>query len=72
MLLAKISPERKQQLEWWLENSENIEKSIALPSIDLEYFCDPSSYYWGVNFDTHKIGGAWNMKKALHINCKDC
>ena len=47
------------------------QKPIALPSIDLEYFCDSSSYSWGAHFDTHKIGGAWNMKKkALHINCK--
>ena len=69
---AKISPEGKQELEWWLENTDNIEKPIALPSIDLEYFCDSSSYFWGANFDTRKIGGAWNMKeKALHINCKE-
>ena len=66
---AKIRSEGKQELEWWLENADNIEKPIALPSIDLEYFCDSSSYSWNANFDTHKIGGAWNMKeKALHIN----
>ena len=66
---AKISSEGKQELEWWLENIDYIEKPIALPSIDLEYFCDLSSYSWGAHFDTHKIGGAWNMKeKALHIN----
>ena len=69
---AKISPEGKQELEWWLENTDNIEKLIALHLIDLEYFCNPSSYSWGANFDTDKIGGAWNMKeKALHINCKE-
>ena len=69
---AKISPEGKQELEWWLKNTDNIEKPIALPSIDLEYFCDLSSYSWGANFNTHKIGGAWDMKeKALHINCKE-
>ena len=69
---AKISPEGKQELEWWLKNTDNIEKPIALPSIDLEYFCDSSSYSWGANFNTHKIGGAWDMKeKALHINCKE-
>ena len=55
---AKISPEGKQELEWWLKNTDNIEKPIALPSIDLEYFCDLSSYSWGANFDTHKIGSA--------------
>ena len=69
---AKISSEGKQELEWWLENIDYIEKPIALPSTDLEYFCDSSSYSWGAHFDTHKIGGAWNMKeKALHINCKE-
>ena len=69
---AKISSDGKQELEWWLENANNIEKPIALPSIDLEYFCDSSSYSWGANFNTHKIGGAWDMKeKALHINCKE-
>ena len=41
---AKISSDGKQELEWWLENANNIEKPIALPSIDLEYFCDSSSY----------------------------
>ena len=69
---AKISPEGKQELEWWLKNTDNIEKLIALPSIDLEYFCDSSSCSWSANFDTRKIGGAWNMKeKALNINCKE-
>ena len=68
---VKISSEWKQELGWWLENVDNIEKPIALPSSDLKYFCDSSSYSWGANFDTQKIGGAWNMKeKALHINCK--
>ena len=69
---AKISPEGKQELQWWLKNIDNIEKPIALPSIDFEYFCDSSSYSWGANFNTHKIGGAWDMKeKALHINCQE-
>ena len=69
---AKISSEGKQELEWWLENAGNIEKPIALPSIDLEYFCDSSSYSWNANFGIHKIGGAWNMKeKTLHVNCKE-
>ena len=69
---AKISSEGKQDLEWWLGNVDNIEKLIALPSIDLEYFCDSSSCSWSANFDTRKIGGAWNMKeKALNINCKE-
>ena len=68
---AKISSEGKQELGWWLENADNIEKPIALPSNDLKYFCNSSSYSWGAHFDTHKIGSPWNMKeKALHINCK--
>ena len=69
---AKISPERKQELEWCLKNTDSIEKPIALPPIDLQYFCDSSSYSWGANFNTDKIGGAWDIKgKALHINCKE-
>ena len=44
---AKISSEGKQELEWWLENIDYIEKPIALSSIDLEYFCDSSSFSWG-------------------------
>ena len=43
---AKISSEGKQELEWWLENTDYIEKPIALTSIGLEYFCDSSSYSW--------------------------
>ena len=35
---ATISPEGKQELEWWLENTDNIEKPVTLPLIDLEYF----------------------------------
>ena len=55
---GKISLEGKQELQWWPENTDNIRKRIALPSIDLEYFYDLSSYSWGAtNFDTHKIGG---------------
>ena len=69
---AKISPEGKQELDWWFENIDNIEKPIASPSIDFEYFCDSSSCYWGANFEIYKIGGASNLKeKALHISCKD-
>ena len=69
---AKISPEGKQELEWRFENTDNIEKPIVLPSIDLEYFSDSFSYSWGAIFDTHKIGGAWNMnEKVLHINCTE-
>ena len=69
---AKISPEGKQELQWWLENTLNIEKLFALPSIGLKYFCASSSYSWGANIDTHKIGGAWNMtEKALHNNCME-
>ena len=60
---AKISSEGKQELEWWLENTDY----IALPSVDLEYSCS-----WGAHFDTCKRGGVWNMKeKPLHINCKE-
>ena len=69
---AKISSEGKQEIQWQLENADNIEKPVALPSIDLEYFCDLSSYSWGANFDTHKIGSAQKMKgKALRVNCKE-
>ena len=54
------------------ENADNIEKPIALPSIDLEYFCDSSSYSQDANFDTHKIGGVWNIKETVfHINCQE-
>ena len=55
---AKISSKGKQRLEWWLENADNIEKPIALHLVDLEYFCDSSSYSSGANFDTQKIRGA--------------
>ena len=69
---SKIKPEGKQELEWWLENNDNIEKPIALPLIDFEYFCDLTSYSQGANLDKHKIGGVWNMKEnALHINSKE-
>ena len=34
----KINPEGKQELELWLENTDIIEKPIALPSIDLNIF----------------------------------
>ena len=68
---AKISPERKKELERWFENTDSIGKMIVSPSIDLEYLCDLSSYSWGANFDTYKIVGVWKMKeKAFHINCK--
>ena len=52
---AKITPEIKQELEWWLENTNSIEKRIALSSIDLEYFRDLSSYSLGASFDIRKI-----------------
>ena len=69
---AKIKPAGKQEREWWLENNGNIEKLIALLSIHLGYFCDLSLCSSGANFDTHKIGGAWNLKEnPLLINFKE-
>ena len=69
---AKINPDGKHGLEWWLGNTDSNEKSIVLPSVGLEYLQDFSSYSCGAHFDTHKIGGAWNMKeKALHITWKE-
>ena len=42
---TKICPERKQELKQWLENTDNNEKPIALPSMNLEYFWDLPSYF---------------------------
>ena len=39
---AKINPEEEQVIEWWFENTDSIEKPVALPAIDLEYFCNLS------------------------------
>ena len=55
---ANIIPEGNQELEWWLLNTDKIEKSITLPSTYREYFCYWSSYSCGPNFDKHKTGGA--------------
>ena len=67
---ANTSPEGKQKMEWWLKDTGSIEKPIALPSLDFkEGFI---FIFFGANFDTHKIGSAWNIKeKAFHINCKE-
>ena len=40
---AKINPEEEQVIEWWFENTDSIEKPVAFPAIDLEYFCNLSS-----------------------------
>ena len=69
---AKISSEGKQEREWWLENTDSMERLIVLPSFDIEHFCDLSSYSWDANFDKRTIGDAWNInEKAFHINCKE-
>ena len=71
MLLQRLALRESKNYKGGLKILTASKKPIALPSIDLEYFCDLSSYSWTENFDTHKIAGAWNMKKkALHTNCK--
>ena len=59
---AKIIHEGKQELTWWLDNIDSIEKPIALYPIDLEYFYDSLPYSWDSNFGSNGMGGVWNIK----------
>ena len=67
MLLQRLALRESKNYKGGLKILTASKKPIALPSIDLEYFCDLSSYSWAENFDTHKTAGAWNMKKTLSI-----
>ena len=67
MLLQRLALRESKNYNGGLKILTASKKPIALSSIDLEYSCDLPSYSWTENFDTHKIAGAWNMKKRLSI-----
>ena len=50
--LAKISPEGKQELEWWLENSDSIENLLSCPQLIFDIFVI-RLHIFGVKILTH-------------------
>lgn len=55
--ITVLSVEAKQEQEWRVNNGENLEKRIPVPSIRIGYYFDSSSFSWGTHFGHHKIWG---------------
>ena len=67
-----ISSESKLELEWWLNNIDDMSNWIQSPSITSEIYCDASNISWGTVFDVSFTGGAWNEYEFnFHIKTKE-
>ena len=66
-----ISSESKLELEWWLNNIDDMSNWIETHSITSEIYCDTSNIFGGTVFYVSSTGGAWNeCEFNLHINTK--
>ena len=67
---AVISPEVKQEIQWWIDNLKSIPPApIQELSLDLEIFSDASLYGWGAWCSGEPIQVTWTAAQSLeHIN----
>ena len=67
-----LPPVAKMELQWWLDNTDEMLNWIHPPIIVTEIFCDESNLGWGTVFDDRTTGGVWNYYEIdLHINVKE-
>ena len=60
------------ELQWWLDNIDEVLNLIHPPTIVTEIFCDASNLGRGTVFDDRTTGGVWNYYEIdLHINVKE-
>ena len=67
-----LSPVATMELQWWLDNIDEMSNWIHPPIIVTDIFCDTSNLGWGRVFDDRTTGGVWNYYEIdLHINVKE-
>ena len=67
-----LSPVAKVELQWWLDNNDEMSNGIHLPTFVAEIFCDASNLGRGTVFNDRTTGGVWNYYEIdPHINVKE-
>ena len=65
-----LSPTAKSDLQWWVENIENVSKPISQGNPSYTLYTDASLQGWGAVFQGQSSGGHWAPDEAhQHINC---
>lgn len=64
-----ISFNAKLELNWWIENVDNISKPIEIPDYSYLLTTDASHIGWGAVYNDTSTGGQWsNDEISCHIN----
>ena len=65
-----LSPSAKSDLQWWVDNIENVSKPISQGNPSYTLNTDASLQGWGAVFQGQSSGGRWAPDEAhQHINC---
>ena len=66
---SMVSPTAKSDLQWWVENIENVSKPISQGNPSYTLYTDASLQGWGAVFQGQSSGGHWAPDEARqHIN----
>ena len=69
--ILSLSPVAKMELQWWLDNIDEMSNWIHPPTIVTEIFCDVPNLLigWGTVFDDRTTGSVWNYYEiGLHVS----
>ena len=67
-----VSPEVKQNLDWWIENISHTQNYISHGQPDMQVRSDSSNLGWGAKCVSETAGGRWpELEQEDHINCKE-
>ena len=68
-----LGPGARMDLQWWIDNLDNMHALIQLPPITQEIYADASKTNgWGGVMGCVKTGGAWKENEFdIHINVKE-
>ena len=61
-----LSPESRADIIWWIDNIQNAESQICVPSPHFEIHSDASNTGWGGVFNSQATGGQWLEEEASH------
>jgi len=62
----------REDLVWWIENLEKVEKQLERNKPDIQLTSDSSDFAWGGTRDGVSAGGPWTAEeKRWHINVKE-
>ena len=70
--IMPVSPEVKQDLDWWIENISHTKNYISHGQPDMQIWSDSSNLGWGAKCGAETAGGRWSeLEQEDHINSKE-